>query len=61
MVFENNGIFYCLGNVCPSHAYLCANNQCIPAANVCDGIVHCEDNSDETEICKGQFITSSNF
>ena len=46
-------MFKCEGDDCPSHAFMCANGKCIPQTKVCDGIVDCEDNTDETEICKG--------
>ena len=35
------------------HAFMCANSQCIPFIKACDGIVDCEDNSDEIPVCKG--------
>ena len=54
-------IVYIVDDVCPRHAFLCANNQCIPETNVCDGIVQCEDNSDETEICTGDDIIPADY
>ena len=32
---------------------MCANNECIPAARLCNEIADCTDNSDESTICKG--------
>ena len=43
-----------LGEECPPHAFLCANNHCIPFNKVCDGNRDCQDNSDETTICTGE-------
>ena len=42
-----------IGTNCPSHAFMCANNECISAEKVCNGISDCKDNSDEKTICTG--------
>ena len=41
------------GANCPSHAFLCANNDCISHDKLCDGTSDCQDNSDESTICTG--------
>ena len=41
------------GRPYPKHSFPCDNNKCIPDSKVCDGIVHCNDNADETSICDG--------
>lgn len=35
---------------CPPGKYRCDNNNCVFNTNVCDGLDHCGDNSDETKI-----------
>ena len=45
-----------IGEECPPHAFLCANNQCIPFSKVCDEKPDCRDNSDETTICSGNLF-----
>ena len=47
-----------IGDICPLHSFMCANDDCIPASRVCDGIADCEDNSDEMHVCKGKLHTS---
>lgn len=32
---------------CSSYEFLCSSNECIPFENTCDGINHCQDESDE--------------
>ena len=50
-------ISYCvLGTTCPSHSFSCANNECLPHSKICDGVSDCQDNSDETNICKGKIF-----
>ena len=43
------------GDECPSHTFTCANDQCIPMINVCDGVPDCDDYSDETVVCMGKY------
>ena len=38
---------------CPSQ-FLCTDGNCTDSENVCDGISHCSDNSDEDQICVGE-------
>ena len=38
---------------CEDDNFLCANDQCVVASNMCDGKDDCGDNSDETTICSG--------
>ena len=33
--------------------FLCANENCIPEVDMCNGVDDCGDNSDETTICSG--------
>ncbi|KAA0204070.1 hypothetical protein HAZT_HAZT007477 [Hyalella azteca] len=33
---------------CSAEDFACSNGQCISITNVCDGVQHCSDNSDET-------------
>ena len=54
----NTYLPYFSGENCPSHAFLCANNECIPSSKVCNGVSDCEDNSDETRICKGKITVA---
>ena len=41
---------------CPddSHWFACSNGQCLPHHMLCDGLKHCEDGSDEIELCGRQ-------
>lgn len=34
-------------NNCSSYEFLCSSSECIPFENTCDGITHCQDESDE--------------
>ena len=40
--------------LCPFQ-FLCTNGSCTDSENVCDGTNHCSDNSDEDQICVGEF------
>lgn len=49
----------CVDNIliknCSINEFLCSSNECIPIENTCDGINHCQDNSDEdVNYCGGQ-------
>lgn len=36
-----------------SDGFSCINGQCIDGTNICDGVKHCQDGSDETTaLCK---------
>ena len=41
--------------VCSRDDFLCANDKCANASNVCDGKDDCGDNSDEGTVCSGNF------
>lgn len=32
---------------CSSNEFVCSSNDCVPYENTCDGIPHCQDESDE--------------
>ena len=39
--------------ICSHGHFLCANDKCLVASDMCDGIDDCGDNSDESTICSG--------
>ena len=41
-------------STCP-YKFLCTNGRCVDSDSVCDGRNHCRDNSDEDQICVGEF------
>ena len=43
---------------CPVHNYVCDNTSCIHKSKWCDGVVDCNDQSDEDDYCKGKLLSS---
>lgn len=39
--------------LCATSQFLCANDRCLDASYMCNGVDNCGDNSDETTICTG--------
>ena len=44
-------LFYIQIGPCKSNEFMCGNGQCIENTDVCDGVNHCPDLSDEAD-CK---------
>ena len=36
---------------CPESEFTCTNGHCIPRSQLCDGVNHCGDASDELTVC----------
>ena len=45
--------YFLLDDSCAVGRFLCANENCIPEEDMCNGVDDCDDNSDETTICSG--------
>ena len=41
-----------------AHWFTCSNGQCLPRHMLCDGYLHCEDGSDEVELCGKDWCTA---
>ncbi|KAK5638878.1 hypothetical protein RI129_013173 [Pyrocoelia pectoralis] len=46
---------------CNISSFRCDSGECIDEENLCDGVVHCKDGSDETRDCVNIIPCSSNF
>ena len=50
-MYTNNDIWICIDCRNDNTLYACVSGQCLPQGLKCDGIPHCDDGSDEIQLC----------